>query len=393
MSALSRLPGLALVLALVPAVALSPPMPSVAAAPGAAAETVKIGLGGPFPPANAPSGDKIFGDQMRVGVEQAVADINGSGGLLGHKLRVAIGDDGSDPKRGVEVAKRFVKAGIKLVIGHFTSAVTVPASAVYAEAGVLDITPSANGALVTDRGLQTVFRTCGREDQQAGAIATFLLGRHFDRISLVHDRSPAGKALTDEVRKALTAAGKADAFSGSIADSAQNVGDLAGRIRKAETQIVVFGGGPASAALLARRLNGDKTAIPLIGGLALASDEFPNQAGASADGSMTLFPEDPQQRPAAADLLRRLKARKKETGAYVFYSYAAVEVIRQAAEATKSLDPARLAAHMHSGTTFQTVLGPIAFDAKGDPKTTDLNVYVWHKGLTGQWNFLTPAGS
>ena len=134
---------------------------ALALANGGALAQVKIGVAGPITGANA-----SFGAQLTTGVAQAVADINAAGGILGQKLEVETGDDVSDPKQGVSVANKFVGDGVKFVIGHFNSGVTIPASEVYADNGVLFITPSATNPKVTDRGLWDAFRTCGRDDQQ-----------------------------------------------------------------------------------------------------------------------------------------------------------------------------------------------------------------------------------
>src|SRR5215207_100617 len=105
---------------------------------GAAQAQIKIGVAGPVTGPNA-----AFGAQLKNGVEQAVEDINAAGGVNGQKLQIVVGDDVSDPKQGVSVANKFVSEGVKFVVGHFNSGVTIPASLVYQENGILDITPAA----------------------------------------------------------------------------------------------------------------------------------------------------------------------------------------------------------------------------------------------------------
>ena len=352
----------------------------------AAEDPLWIGLAAPL---SGP--DAVFGDQIRLGVDEAVTDLNASGGFLGRQAHVVASDDGDDAKKGVDVAKRFIASGINIIVGHFSSAVTVPASAVYANAGALDITPSAIAPIVTERGLTTVFRTCGREDQQADVAAKFLLDRHYIKIAIVHDRTAAGKGLADSVRASLAAQGMKEAYYGSFAQDAHDISGLVNRMRAAGTQIVVWGGGPAGAALLARQLR--DAHIGLLGGTAMASEDFASLAGAAADGTFMVFPQDPRLRPAAADLMHRLQARHIDPYGDVFYAYAAVQVIQQAAANAKSLEPTALAAAIHSGVPFQTVIGPLAFDAKGDPTTSDLTVFVWHKGPSGRMGFSDPANS
>src|SRR5271167_2341848 len=142
-------------------------------ASGAAQAQVKLGVAGPITGPNA-----SFGAQLTHGVAQAAEDINAAGGILGQKIEVEQGDDVSDPKQGVSVANKFVGDGVKFVIGHFNSGVTVPASEVYADNGILEITPSATNPKVTERGLWNIFRTCGRDDQQ-GAVAGAYILKHF----------------------------------------------------------------------------------------------------------------------------------------------------------------------------------------------------------------------
>ena len=157
---------------------------------GAAHAQVKIGVAGPITGANA-----AFGAQLTQGVEQAVADINKTGGILGQKLEVEPGDDVSDPKQGVSVANKFVGDGVKFVVGHLNSGVTIPASEVYSEHGILMITPTATNPKVTDRGLWGVFRAGGRDDQQGMLWAELardkLKGK---KIAVVHDKTTYGKA-------------------------------------------------------------------------------------------------------------------------------------------------------------------------------------------------------
>ena len=154
---------------------------------------IKMGVAGPITGANA-----AFGAQLNQGVQQAAEDINKAGGILGQKIEVEPGDDVSDPKQGVSVANKFVGDGVKFVVGHFNSGVTIPASDVYSENGILFITPSATNPKVTDRKLWDAFRTCGRDDQQGMVWAELardkLKGK---KIAVVHDKTTYGKGLAD----------------------------------------------------------------------------------------------------------------------------------------------------------------------------------------------------
>src|ERR1700685_2501942 len=159
---------------------------------GAAKADVTIGVAGPITGANA-----SFGAQLTQGVGQAAEDFNKAGGILGQKISVEPGDDVSDPKQGVSVANKFVGDGVKFVVGHFNSGVTIPASEVYSDNGILMITPSATNPKVTERGLWDVFRTCGRDDQQGRLWADLALSPKYKdaKIAIVHDKTTYGQGL------------------------------------------------------------------------------------------------------------------------------------------------------------------------------------------------------
>src|ERR1700690_4154200 len=160
---------------------------------GAAEADVTIGVAGQITGANA-----SFGAQLTQGVAQAAEDFNRSGGILGQRVVIQQGGGASDPKQGVSVANKFVGDGVRFVVGHFNSGVTMPASDVYAENGVLFITPSATNPKITDRKLWDAFRTCGRDDQQGMVWAELardkLKGK---KIAVIHDKTTYGKGLAD----------------------------------------------------------------------------------------------------------------------------------------------------------------------------------------------------
>ena len=133
-------------LALAPAVGLAALLAAALAVATAAGAQVRIGVGAPIT-----GGSAAFGAQIKKGIEQAVEDINAAGGILGQKIVLYVGDDRADPKEGVSVANKFAADGVKFVIGHFNSGVTIPASEVYQENGMLVITPAATNPRVTDR--------------------------------------------------------------------------------------------------------------------------------------------------------------------------------------------------------------------------------------------------
>lgn len=345
----------------------------------ARAQQVEIGVGAPL---TGP--DAAFGEEIRLGAEQAAADINAEGGILNRRIRLVVADDGSDAKKAETVAKRFADAGVKIVIGHVSSAVALPTSATYAAAGMLDLVPAATAPQLTERGFTTVFRLTARSDAQPAAAVRFLLARHYASVAILHDRTSAGKSFADAVRAQLAARGITESFYGSLPPEPRDLSGLVARVRGAGAQIVVWGGGPGGAALLARQLHDAKPPVPLLGSATLANQDFPQAGGPASDGTFVVFAPDPKERPDAAALLRRWKQSGIEPYLFAFNAYAALQLVREAAVRAQSTDPARLATALHAGVPYETVLGPLAFDNKGDLKTPELSVHVWRRSPTGR---------
>jgi branched-chain amino acid transport system substrate-binding protein len=342
----------------------------------------RIGITGPF---SGP--DAVFGQQIREGALQAIADINGSGGILGQRAVAVSIDDQNTPQRGTDAAAKFVHDKVPVVIGPFSSSGTLPASAIYGRAGIIEMVPAATVPRLTEQDIPTLFRLSGREDQQTSVAAHYILAHHIGKVAILHDRAAAGKASADTLRAALKAGGVTEVLYDSIAKGSKDFGPLAARIAASGAGLVFWGGTQTEAGLLARQLHDSGADVTLMGGTSIASGEFPTLAGAGAEGTLMIFPPDPRQRPEAAALLQSLSAKGIDPGAYAFYAYAAVEILRQAANSAKSLEPAALARTIHSGMVFKTVLGPLSFDAKGDRTDPDYSVFVWRKGPGGRVSY------
>ncbi|MBO0764011.1 MAG: branched-chain amino acid ABC transporter substrate-binding protein [Hyphomicrobiaceae bacterium] len=362
-----------------PALALAA---SLAAANGAAAQ-VKLGVAGPIT-----GGSAAFGAQLKQGVEQAVEDINAAGGILGQKVVVSVGDDRADPKEGVSVANKFVGDGVKFVVGHFNSGVTMPASEVYQENGILEITPAATNPKITERKMWNIFRTCGRDDQQ-GSVAGDYIAKHFKdkRVAVVHDKTTYGEGLAQETRKNMNAKGVKEIFFEGINKDDKDFSALVSKLRAAKPDLVYWGGLHDTGGLILRQMRDGGLQAPFMGADGIASDEFAVIAGPGAEGTLMTYGPDPRKRDVAKAAVAKFRAKKFEPEAYTLYSYAAVELIKQAAEAAKSLDPKKVAAELASGRTFKTVLGDLSYDKKGDVTRLDYVVYTWRKGPDGKISY------
>ncbi len=360
---------------------------------GYATADIKIGVAGPMTGGNA-----AFGAQLKQGSEQAVEDINKAGGILGQKLVIEIGDDRADPKEGVSVANKFAGDGVKFVIGHFNSGVTIPASEVYQENGIVEISPSATNPKVTDRNMWNIFRVCGRDDQQ-GSVAGAIIAARFKgkRIAFVHDKTTYGQGLAEEARKALNAKGMKEVFFEGVNKDDKDFTALVSKIKAANPDLVYWGGLQDTGGLIRRQMSDQGLKVPMMGGDGMADDEFASIAGPAAEGTLMTFSPDPRTNPANKAIIDLFRTKRGfEPQAYTLYSYAALQILKQAAEAAKSLDGKKVAAVMHSGHVFHTVLGDVSFDKKGDVngyiiggKSKDRYVlYLWKKGADGRITYV-----
>jgi branched-chain amino acid transport system substrate-binding protein len=351
---------------------------------GAAQAQVKLGVAGPITGPNA-----AFGAQLKNGVEQAIEDINAAGGILGQKITLSVGDDVSDPKQGVSVANKFVADGVKLVVGHFNSGVTMPASEVYAENGIVMVSPSATNPKITERGLWNVFRTCGRDDQQGAVAAKYIVDNlKGKKVAVVHDKTTYGQGLADETKKAMNAAGVREVLYEGINTGEKDFSALVSKLKSAGAEIVYWGGLHTEGGLIVRQMRDQGLNAVLMSGDGITSDEFATIGGPGVEGTLMTFPPDPQKRPEAAAIIKKFEARKFKPEAYTLYSYAAVEIVAEAAKRSNSLDPKKIAEEMKKGAAFKTVIGDISFDKKGDITRPDYVMYTWKKGADGKVTYV-----
>ena len=351
---------------------------------GAANAQLKFGVAGPITGPNA-----AFGKQLADGVEQAAADINAKGGINGQKLTVSRGDDVSDPKQGVSVANKFVGDGIKFVIGHFNSGVSIPASDVYAENGILSITPASTNPKLTERGLWNTFRTCGRDDQQGAVAAEYIVTKlKGKKIAVVHDKTTYGKGLADETQKAMNAKGVKEVVYEGINTGEKDFSALISKLKAAGAEVVYWGGLHTEGGLIVRQMRDQGLNAVLMSGDGITSAEFATIGGPGVEGTLMTFPPDPRNRPEAQAVVKAFKDKKIDPESYTLYSYAAVEAIKAGIEGAKSADPKKVAEYLRSGVKVKTVIGELSFDKKGDITRPDYVMYTWKKGADGKVTYV-----
>ena len=356
---------------------------SLLAFSGSAWADMLVGVAGPITGPNA-----AFGAQLQKGAEMAVADINAAGGVNGEQISLSVGDDVSDPKQGISVANKFVADGVKFVVGHFNSGVSIPASEVYAENGILEITPAATNPVFTERGLWNTFRVCGRDDQQGEVAGAYIAANFKDaKVAVIHDKTPYGQGLADETKKALNAAGVTEAIYEGV-----NVGDkdfsaLIAKMKEAGVTLIYWGGLHTEAGLIIRQTADQGLKAPLFSGDGIVSNELASIAGDAVAGTLNTFGPDPRNNPAAKDVVEKFRAAGFEPEAYTLYAYAATQILAQAATAAGSNDPQEVAKAIKEKGPFKTVLGELSFNEKGDRTDADYVVYEWKKGDDGKYNY------
>ncbi len=326
----------------------------------------------------------IFGEQLRRGATLAVETINASGGVLGRQVRLQVGDDACDPKQAVAVANRLATAKVALVAGHYCSSSSIPASAVYQEAGILQITPASTAPALTDdayrRGWRHVFRTYGRDDAQAKVSGRLLIERFADRnVAILHDKTSYGRGLADETRAVFRKSGRQETMYEAITQGDRDFTALVTRMKAARIGAIYLGGYHTEAGLIVRQARDQGLDAVMISGDALVTDEFWKIAGPAGAGTLMTFGPDPREEPAAKLVVERFRKGGYEPEGYALYTYAAIQVWAAAAEAAKSLKTPAVAEALRAGS-FDTVVGQLRFDAKGDVLEPKYAVYSWRDG-------------
>ena len=324
-------------------------------------------------------GEATFGRQLKNGAEQAVADINAAGGVLGKKLKLEVGDDACDPKQARSVGEKFAGMKLPVVVGHYCSSSSIPASEAYAEGGVLQITPASTNPTFTERGMWNTFRVCGRDDQQ-GAVAGAYIARNFKgkNVAVIHDKTTYGKGLADETKKALNKAGGKEKLYEAYNKGDKDFTALVSKLKRNNIDLVYVGGYHQEAGLILRQMRDQGLKTILMAGDALADKEFASITGPAAEGVLFTFGPDPRKKPSAAAIVNKFKAKNIDPEGYTLYTYAAFQIWQQAAAKAGTTDGKKVAAAIKAGT-WDTVLGKISYTAKGDITILDYVVYKWDR--------------
>jgi branched-chain amino acid transport system substrate-binding protein len=336
---------------------------------------IKIGVAGPFTGANA-----AFGGQFLKGAEQAAADINAKGGINGEKIVLVQGDDACEPKQAVAVANRLVDQDkVAAVVGHFCSSSTIPASEIYADAGVLAITPASTNINVTERGLKTMLRMCGRDDQQGIVAADYLVKTlKFTKIALIHDKDTYGQGLADATKMQMGKLGVKEVMYEGITRGEKDYNATVTKIKQSGAEAVFFGGLHAEAGPLVRQMREQGLKAVFMSDDGIVTDEMVTTAGGAqyTKGVLMTFGADPRLNASSKSVVEEFKKAGYEPEGYTLYAYASLQVIAAAFNGIKGTDGAK-ATEWVKAHEIDTVMGKKGWDAKGDLKVSDYVMYEW----------------
>jgi branched-chain amino acid transport system substrate-binding protein len=339
----------------------------------AAAESeIKVGIAGPL------SGSSLaIGEQQEIGAQKAFEHLNNNGGLLSKEIVVISVDDACEERQAKAVAKHLVDEGVVLVLGHLCSACSLAVSKIYEEAGIIMISPASTNPKVTDEGGPNVFRVIGRDDQQ-GTIAGDLLAKNHskDNIAIIHDNQAYGLGLAEYTKRQLNKRGVTEVMFDSYIKDQKDYRAIVDKLVNKKTDVLYVGGYSGDIGIILRQAKKELPDLRLVSGDSLVNAEFMFVAGDASEGSYFTFGPDMRLKPEAADVVAAIREEEAyEPEGYTLYSYGAVQAWAQAVEKAGSLKPKAVINALRMGS-FDTVLGKIGFDEKGD--VTGISTFVWY---------------
>jgi len=346
----------------------------------ALAEDITIAVVGPMTGQLA-----TIGDQFKQGAQAAADAINAAGGVGGRQIKLSIEDDVCDPKQAVSVANRLVGNGVKFIDGHACSGSSIPASAVYAENGFLMMSPASSNPVLTDdaaaKGWSTIMRLYTRDDAQGAYIGPWIAKKYAGKtVVILHDKSAYGQGIADAVKATMNANGLNEVMYEGINAGEKDYSALVTKLKEAKADVVYFGGYHPEAGLILRQSAEQNFKFQLIMPDSIASPEFWQVAGPAGEGTMFVFPSDPQAKPEAKAAVEKIKSGGFVPEGFTLFSYAVIQAFAAGIERAGSDDPMAVAAALKNGQPIDTVVGTVTFDEKGDLKNASYDINQWHDG-------------
>ena len=348
------------------------PAPKAAEAPAEPTVTVTIAHAGPLTGSIAHLG-KDDESGVRLAVDQTNAKkIKIDGKVLNIKFMTE--DDQADPKVGTTVAQKLVDAKVVAVVGHLNSGVTIPASEIYAKAGIPVISGSATNPTLTERGLKNVFRTVGRDDQQGPALATFIANElKGKKVALIDDKTAYGEGLANEVEKTLKA-GKVNPIARErTTDKETDFKAILTKIKGKNPDVIFHGGMDATGGPLLKQARELGIKAVFVFGDGACTNEMAKLAGPASEGFVCSQAGLPSE-AASKEFLTAFNAKYGEVKQYAPYFYDGAMAMVEAMKKANSADPAKFGPEIFN-VSFTGATGKVEFDAKGDRKDAEITIF------------------
>jgi branched-chain amino acid transport system substrate-binding protein len=354
------------------------------------AEQVKIGFAGPMTGPQA-----HYGADFQNGVKLAISDMNATKPVIGGKQVQFVldsADDQADPRTGTTVAQKLVDDGIKGMIGHFNSGTTIPASRIYANAGIPEVA-MATAPEYTQQGFKTTFRMMTSDTQQGSVAGTFAVKNlHMKKIAIVDDRTAYGQGLADQFAKAAKAAGATIVDREFTNDKAVDFKGILTKLKAANPDLIYYGGADAQAAPMAKQMKSLAMKMPLMGGEMLHTPDFLKIAGPAAEGTYASLAGLPlADMPGGAQYVAKYKkAFGTDVETYSPYAYDGTMALLTAMKKANSTDPAKYLPALAKTEMPGVTTTHLAYDQQGDLKNGGITIY---KVENGQWKPLQSIGA
>ena len=346
------------------------------AAPSLAADTIRIAFGGPV---TGPITQ--YGDMVKEGIYTAADVYNAAGGVNGKKIEVVEVDDACEPKQAPVAANRVIKDGIRFVVGHTCTGATVAAAPIYNNEGVVMVTPSATGPVLTDgKNYEFIFRTIGRDDQQGPAAVKFIVEKvQPKKVAVLHDKQSYGQGIAESVRDGLKAANLEPVIFEGINAGESDYSAVITKLKAAGVDFVYFGGYHPELGLLLRQGAEQGLKARFMSDEGAGNPDINAIAGDAVEGMLLTLPADFSAKPENAKVVEAFNAKGRNAGgAFQLSAYAATMAILESIKATGSEDPAKVAQYLHANS-LDTPIGKISWTPQGDLTSFDFVVYTWHK--------------
>lgn len=346
-------------------------------------DTIKLGFAGPLTGQNA-----NLGKDVELGAEMAVDDINVNPPIIdGHKAKISlqVEDDAGDPRQATQVAQKLVDSGVKGVVGHFNSGATIPASKIYYDAHIPQITQSSTNPKYTQQGFDTAFRLVANDSQLGSVLGKYAVQKlNVKTFAVIDDRTAYGQGIADQFLASATAAGAKLTSRQFTTDKATDFRGVLTAVKGTSPDVVFYGGMDAQGGPMLKQMQQLGMSSNFMGGDGICTGELPSLAGDALQSRKVVCAEAGGITPEYQAGMDKFKERFKQKNdqdvvIYAPYAYDAVMILVDAMKRANSSDPAKYLPYLKN-TDYKGVIGETRFDSKGDVKDAALTLYTYADG-------------